>query len=451
MTSHLEQQHAEVMTHDQTEIILKACERQINLFDSSACALCTEWSPPSTQEANVKQFFQHLARHQQQIALESLPLYIEGLETREVNALEASDESSADSEASSAPETETKKATASVKTVRALWDFDPTEPGDLGFKRGDTIEVIESVYKEWWKGTLHGRTGVFPVNYVEIQDGEEFKVSKKVRALWNFAPTEPGELEFKKGDVIDVLECVYKSWWRGSLRGKEGVFPINYVENLPDEEPQPRLTSMSIPSVVFGVPLQEVRVTDMVMSVPDVVLQCIKGVDLYGLSTEHIYSQAVDQQHIQALQRRFDTDSDPQLRDFGNIWSFFGNSHFPAGLLKSFLGQLPERLVTDLLYDSFIATARLEDVDSCRDGLHGHVNALPNANYATLRALILHLHRVLAHRDKNKTSAESLARIFAPLLITTDLDKRKSSDEELGRKVVRVLLESAQLIYHDDP
>lgn len=102
MTSHFEQQHTEVMTHDQTEIVLNACERQMHLFDSSACALCTEWNPPSTQEANVKQFFQHLARHQQRIALEALPLYIEGLEIQVLKTPEASDESSADSKASPA-------------------------------------------------------------------------------------------------------------------------------------------------------------------------------------------------------------------------------------------------------------------------------------------------------------------------------------------------------------
>jgi signal transducing adaptor molecule len=56
----------------------------------------------------------------------------------------------------------------------------------------------------------------------------------RVRALFDFAPSEPGELEFKKGDVIAVLESVYKDWWRGSLRGKTGIFPLNYVEKLAD-------------------------------------------------------------------------------------------------------------------------------------------------------------------------------------------------------------------------
>ncbi|KAF4554327.1 putative class E vacuolar protein-sorting machinery protein HSE1 [Elsinoe fawcettii] len=56
----------------------------------------------------------------------------------------------------------------------------------------------------------------------------------RVRALYDFTPSEAGELAFRKGDVIAVLESVYKDWWKGSLRGNTGIFPLNYVEKLQD-------------------------------------------------------------------------------------------------------------------------------------------------------------------------------------------------------------------------
>lgn len=56
----------------------------------------------------------------------------------------------------------------------------------------------------------------------------------RVRALYDFQPTEAGELQFRKGDIIAVLESVYKDWWKGSLRGQTGIFPLNYVEKLQD-------------------------------------------------------------------------------------------------------------------------------------------------------------------------------------------------------------------------
>ena len=59
----------------------------------------------------------------------------------------------------------------------------------------------------------------------------------RVRALYDFEPDEPGELAFHRGDVIRVLDSVYEQWWRGELRHQVGIFPVNYVEALPDETP----------------------------------------------------------------------------------------------------------------------------------------------------------------------------------------------------------------------
>lgn len=54
-------------------------------------------------------------------------------------------------------------------------------------------------------------------------------VVTRVRALHTFEPTEPGELAFEKGDVIKVVDRGYKDWWRGQLKGHTGIFPVNYV------------------------------------------------------------------------------------------------------------------------------------------------------------------------------------------------------------------------------
>jgi signal transducing adaptor molecule len=74
----------------------------------------------------------------------------------------------------------------------------------------------------------------------------------RVRALFDFVPSEPGELEFKKGDVIAVLESVYKDWWRGSLKGKTGIFPLNYVEKLTDPTPDELQREAQMEAEVFA-------------------------------------------------------------------------------------------------------------------------------------------------------------------------------------------------------
>ncbi|KAF2788757.1 hypothetical protein K505DRAFT_314301 [Melanomma pulvis-pyrius CBS 109.77] len=67
-----------------------------------------------------------------------------------------------------------------------------------------------------------------------VSSGTTAATVSRVRALFDFQPSEPGELQFRKGDIIAVLESVYKDWWKGSLRGQMGIFPLNYVEKLQD-------------------------------------------------------------------------------------------------------------------------------------------------------------------------------------------------------------------------
>ncbi|KAI9681857.1 MAG: ESCRT-0 subunit protein hse1 [Trizodia sp. TS-e1964] len=85
-----------------------------------------------------------------------------------------------------------------------------------------------------------------------LQPGTTAATVSRVRALFDFQPTETGELQFRKGDVIAVLESVYKDWWKGSLRGQTGIFPLNYVEKLSDPTQEELLRDAHMESEVFA-------------------------------------------------------------------------------------------------------------------------------------------------------------------------------------------------------
>ena len=76
-----------------------------------------------------------------------------------------------------------------------------------------------------------------PSGHQPVPSGTTAATVSRVRALFDFVPSEAGELQFRKGDIIAVLESVYKDWWKGSLRGQTGIFPLNYVEKLSDPTP----------------------------------------------------------------------------------------------------------------------------------------------------------------------------------------------------------------------
>uniref|UniRef100_A0A8C1R8I8 Osteoclast-stimulating factor 1 n=1 Tax=Cyprinus carpio TaxID=7962 RepID=A0A8C1R8I8_CYPCA len=54
---------------------------------------------------------------------------------------------------------------ASALQVRAMYDFSAQDADELNFHAGDVIEVLDQSDRFWWKGVLRGRTGLFPVNY----------------------------------------------------------------------------------------------------------------------------------------------------------------------------------------------------------------------------------------------------------------------------------------------
>ncbi|XP_006896453.1 PREDICTED: endophilin-A2 isoform X4 [Elephantulus edwardii] len=53
-------------------------------------------------------------------------------------------------------------------SCKALYDFEPENDGELGFREGDVITLTNQIDENWYEGMLHGQSGFFPLSYVEV-------------------------------------------------------------------------------------------------------------------------------------------------------------------------------------------------------------------------------------------------------------------------------------------
>uniref|UniRef100_A0A8C8VIW4 CD2-associated protein n=1 Tax=Pelusios castaneus TaxID=367368 RepID=A0A8C8VIW4_9SAUR len=158
------------------------------------------------------------------------------------------------------------------------YDYDAVHDDELTIRVGEVIRNVKKLEEEGWlEGELNGKRGMFPDNFVkEVKKDPEpkdvglpirrerhgtvaslvqrmstyglpaggfqphpqaksfRKKSKKrqCKVLFEYIPQNEDELELKVGDLIDINEEVEEGWWSGTLNGKSGLFPSNFVKEL---------------------------------------------------------------------------------------------------------------------------------------------------------------------------------------------------------------------------
>lgn len=231
-------------------------------------------------------------------------------------------------------------------------------------------------------------------------------------------------------------------------QGPARASPPPHVSAQQGRLPSPQVSNGPPAKPVFGVTLNQLYERDG-LAVPMVVYQCMQAVDLFGLGVEGIYRQSGSMAHIQKLKAMFDHDSQNKALDFRNPENFYHDVNSVTGLLKLFFRDLPDPLLTAEHHDSFIAASKHEDDIVRRDSLHAIINSLPDPNYATLRAISLHLYRVIENSHVNRMNSHNLAVIFGPTLMGSD-PSTAIADAGWQIKVIDTILQNTYQIFDED-
>ncbi|XP_063302795.1 rho GTPase-activating protein 8 isoform X1 [Pelobates fuscus] len=269
----------------------------------------------------------------------------------------------------------------------------------LNSRNKPSLSWLQSAYKAFdrkYKKNLKMLYVVHPTNFIKV--------------LWNiFKPV----ISHKFGKKI--LYIKYLSDLREHLKFNRLIIPqevLQHDEKLrasqkaklpscPAKCPPPR---PPLPTQQFGVSLQYIKNKNSGALIPPVIKDTISYLSVKGLHTEGLFRRSASVHVIKDIQKsynlgkpvNFDESDDP---------------HIPAVVLKSFLRELPEPLLTFGSYQRILEITLVENVlrvTRCKQIIH----SLPDDNYAVLKYVMCFLYALSQESISNKMSASNLACVF---------------------------------------
>ncbi|XP_007531979.2 rho GTPase-activating protein 8 [Erinaceus europaeus] len=273
----------------------------------------------------------------------------------------------------------------------------------LNSQNKPSLSWLQSTYKEFdrkYKKNLKALYVVHPTNFIKV--------------LWNiFKPLISHKFGKKVTYFSDLREL------REHLQYNQLLVPaevLRYDETLgslhqgrrtlPAKTPPPR---PPLPTQQFGVSLQYLKDKNQGDLIPPVLRFTVTYLREKGLHTEGLFRRSASVQTVREVQRLYNQGKPVNFDDYGDI-------HVPAVILKTFLRELPQPLLTVKAYKQILAITSVESslrVAHCRQ----IVQSLPEHNYTVLSYLMGFLHTVSQESIVNKMNSSNLACVFGLNLI----------------------------------
>uniref|UniRef100_UPI0035900693 rho guanine nucleotide exchange factor 7-like isoform X2 n=1 Tax=Myxine glutinosa TaxID=7769 RepID=UPI0035900693 len=124
------------------------------------------------------------------------------------------------------------------RMVRARFTFQRTNEDELSFTKGDIITVHRAEEGGWWEGTLNGRTGWFPYNYIkEIKQSDKPTSPKGTTARAGHRASDAPSNKGYYGEVVQNIVETERTFLR-SLQASlcTHLRPLQATDKLPDAQ-----------------------------------------------------------------------------------------------------------------------------------------------------------------------------------------------------------------------
>nr|XP_044633999.1 rho GTPase-activating protein 8 isoform X4 [Equus asinus] len=211
----------------------------------------------------------------------------------------------------------------------------------LSSQNKPSLGWLQSAYKEFdrkYKKSLKALYVVHPTNFLKV-----------LRTL--FKPL----ISHKFGKKVTYFN--YLSELREHLKYDQLIVPpevLRYDEELrqlhrgrpppPARTPPPR---PPLPTQQFGVSLQYLKDKNQGELIPPVLRATVTHLRQKGLRTEGLFRRSASVQTVREVQRLYNQGKPVDFDDYGDI-------HIPAAILKTFLRELPQPLLTFEAYEQIL-------------------------------------------------------------------------------------------------
>ncbi|XP_006042461.1 rho GTPase-activating protein 1 isoform X1 [Bubalus bubalis] len=297
----------------------------------------------------------------------------------------------------------------------------------LGYLKHTLDQYVESDYTLLY--LHHGLTSDNKPSFSWLRDAyREFdrKYKKNIKALYIVHPTM----------FIKTLLILFKPII--SFKFGQKIFYVNYLSELsehvkleqlgiprqvlkyddflkstqksPATAPKPMPPRPPLPNQQFGVSLQQLREKNPEQQpVPLVLRETVAYLRAHALTTEGIFRRSANTQVVREVQHKYNMGLSVDFEQYNEL-------HLPAVILKTFLRELPEPLLTFDLYSHVVGFLNIDESQRVKATLQA-LQTLPEENYLVLRFLTAFLVQISALSDQNKMTNTNLAVVFGPNLL----------------------------------
>ncbi|XP_045647804.1 protein FAM13A isoform X3 [Ursus americanus] len=192
---------------------------------------------------------------------------------------------------------------------------------------------------------------------------------------------------------------------------------------------------------LFGVSLQDLQQQGLTENgVPAVVGTIVEYLVKHGLTQEGLFRVNGNVKVVEQLRWKFESGAPVELGKDGDVCS-------AASLLKLFLRELPESVVTSALRPRFVQLFQDDRNDAHESSLRDLIKELPDTHYCLLKYLCQFLTKVAKHHVQNRMNVHNLATVFGPNCFHVPPGLEGMKEQDICNKIMAKLLENYNTLF----